>query len=93
MAWGIFWPFDIAWVYQAIESHVVYMVFHPSIDPGMDNIIIRCFCQWTNILISSHMYTYICTYVFLHVLYRCITQASKILYMSYSYIYMLNKNT
>ena len=38
MVWGIFRLFDVAWVYQAIESHAVCMVFHPSTDLGKDNI-------------------------------------------------------
>ena len=74
MAWGIFWLFDVAWVYQAIESHVVCLVFHPSTDPGMDNIRIGCFCQWTNnILISyactcnTRMYTFINTHTYLYI--------------------------
>ena len=45
MAWGIFRLSDVAWVYQAIESDAVCMVFHPSTDPGMDNIGIGCFYQ------------------------------------------------
>ena len=67
MAWGIFRLFDIAWVYQAIESHAMCMVFHPSTDPGMNNLRIGCFCQWTNILIS---YTCTCNthnYVYIHI--------------------------
>ena len=81
MAWGIFWLFDVAWVYQAIESHTVCMVFHPSTDPGMDNIRIGCFCQWTNILLSlwtsilisytcicnTLMYTFIYTHIYLYI--------------------------
>ena len=74
MAWGIFWLFDIAWIYEAIEGHVLCMAFHPSIDPGVDNIRIGCFCQWTTILISYtctyniHMYAFIYTCLFLHAL-------------------------
>ena len=67
MAWGIFWLFDVAWVYQAMESHAVYMAFHPSTDPDMDNIKIGCFYQCTNILIS---YTCTCNthyYVYIHI--------------------------
>ena len=68
MAWGIFWLFDVAWVYQAIESHDECMDFHPSTDLGMDNIRIGCFCEWTIMLIS---YTYICninmyTFIYTH---------------------------
>ena len=47
MAWGIFWLFDIAWVYQAIERHAMYMAFHSSTVLGMDYMKIECFCQWT----------------------------------------------
>ena len=67
MALGIFWLFNVAWVYQVTESHAVCMVFHPSIDPGMDNTRIGYFCQWTNILISSHMYTFIYTHTYLYI--------------------------
>ena len=73
MAWGIFRLFDLAWVYKAIESHAVCMVFHPSTDPGMDNIGIGCFYQWTNILISyictcnTHTYTFIYTPTYLYI--------------------------
>ena len=73
MAKGIFWLFDVALVYQAIESHAMCMAFHPSTDPGMDNIRIGCFCQWTNILISytcicnTHMYTFIYTHTYVYI--------------------------
>ena len=58
MAWEILWLFDVGWVFQPIESHAVFMAFHPSTDPGMDNIRIKWFCQWTNILIS-YIYLYL----------------------------------
>ena len=45
MAWGIFWLFNIAWVYQAIEGHAVCMAFHPSTDLGITDMRIRCLCQ------------------------------------------------
>ena len=45
MAWGIFWLFDIAWVYQAIKSHAVRMAFHPSTGPGITDMRIVCLCQ------------------------------------------------
>ena len=102
MAWGIFRLFDVAWVYPAIESHAVCMVFHPCTDLGMDNIGIGCFYQWTDILISytctcnTHMYTFIYTPTYLYVL-TCAIQIYHIspkhtipvilLYM-YPYLYM-----
>ena len=73
MAWGIFRLFDIAWVYQTIESHAVCIDFHPSTDLGMDNIGSRCFYQWTDILISytytcnTNMYTFIYTHTYLYI--------------------------
>ena len=66
MAWWIFWLFDIAWVYQAIESHALYMAFNPSTDPGIDNIRIGCFFQWTIILISYYIHIYIPIFSYMH---------------------------
>ena len=45
MAWDIFWLFDLAWVYQAIQRHAMCMAFHSSTDPGMYDMTIGCLCQ------------------------------------------------
>ena len=54
----IFWLFNIAWVYQAIERHAMLMAFHPSTNLGIGDMISDAHARQTDIL-YPYMHTYL----------------------------------
>ena len=84
MVLEIFWLFDIAWVYQAIESRATCMAFHPSTDASVDDMRIGCLSQESDILLigDTQMYTFIYTQTYLYV-YSYI-HCTEVLHSSYT---------